>query len=167
MANTEMIRDYIRASGYKMQYVARALKISPNALNLKLQGRTQFKLSEAERLSAVLGLSMYERDLCFFEEQNRREVLARYRYGMRQRARSPVERSWCAAIEEGLAYYRKTDPLRADLFELRYVQHRTEDDVIDQLHIGRTTYQKAHQDLLSTIAVYAAERGVFYRETES
>ena len=64
MANTEMIRDYIRASGYKMQYVARALKISPNALNLKLQGRTQFKLSEAERLSAVLGLSMYERDLC-------------------------------------------------------------------------------------------------------
>lgn len=40
MANTEMIRDYIRASGYKMQYVARALKISPNALNLKLQGRT-------------------------------------------------------------------------------------------------------------------------------
>lgn len=77
MANTEMIREYIRASGYKMQYVARALKISPNALNLKLQGRTQFKLSEAERLSAVLGLSMYERDLCFFEEQNRREVLAR------------------------------------------------------------------------------------------
>ena len=66
-----------------------------------------------------------------------------------------------------LAYYRKNDPLRADLFELRYVQHRTEDDVIDQLHIGRTTYQKAHQDLLSTIAVYAAERGVFYRETES
>ena len=81
---------------------------------------------------------------------------------MRQRARSPVERSWCAAIEEGLAYYRQNDPLRADLFELRYVQHRTEDDVIDQLHIGRTTYQKAHQDLLSTIAVYAAERGEFY-----
>ena len=173
MANTEMIRDYIRASGYKMQYVARALKISPNALNLKLQGRTQFKLSEAERLSAVLGLSMYERDLCFFEEQNmtseqrNQTRLALYRYGMRQRARSPVERSWCAAIEEGLAYYRQNDPLRADLFELRYVQHRTEDDVIDQLHIGRTTYQKAHQDLLSTIAVYAAERGVFYRETES
>ena len=55
---------------------------------------------------------------------------------MRQRARSPVERSWCAAIEEGLAYYRQNDPLRADLFELRYVQHRTEDDVIDQLQNG-------------------------------
>ena len=77
MANTEMIREYIRDSGYKLQFVARALQISPNALNLKLQGRTQFKLDEAERLSAVLGLSMYERDLCFFEEQNRREGLAR------------------------------------------------------------------------------------------
>ena len=74
MANTEMIREYIRASGYKLQYVARAMQISPNALGQKLQGHTQFKLNEAERLSAVLGLSMYERDLCFFEEQNRREV---------------------------------------------------------------------------------------------
>ena len=39
--------------------------------------------------------------------------------------------------------------------------------MLEQLHIGRTTYQKAELDLLSTIAVYAAERGVFYRETES
>lgn len=81
------------------------------------------------------------------------------------------EARWSAAgappLRRALPITGKNDPLRADLFELRYVQHRTEDDVIDQLHIGRTTYQKAHQDLLSTIAVYAAERGVFYRETES
>ena len=38
MANTEMIREYIRASGYKLQYVARAMQISPNALGQKLQG---------------------------------------------------------------------------------------------------------------------------------
>lgn len=38
---------------------------------------------------------------------------------------------------------------------------------MDRLHIGRTTYKKAQQDLLSTVAVYAAERGVFYRETDS
>ena len=76
---------------------------------------------------------------------------------MRQRARSPVERSWCAAIEEGLAYYRKNDPLRADLFELRYVQHRTEDDVIDQLHIGRTTYKRAEKsDAAGTVPVWDA-----------
>ena len=91
-------------------------------------------------------------------EQRNKTRLALYRYGMRQRARNPVEHSWCAAIEESLTYY---------LFELRYVQHRTEDDVMDRLHIGRTTYKKAQQDLLSTVAVYAAERGVFYRETDS
>lgn len=50
---------------------------APTRWDKKLQGHTQFKLNEAERLSAVLGLSMYERDLCFFEEQNRREALAR------------------------------------------------------------------------------------------
>lgn len=33
--------------------------------------------------------------------------------------------------------------------------------VASVLHIGRTTYQKALQDLLSTIAVYAAQRGAF------
>lgn len=100
-------------------------------------------------------------------EQRNKTRLALYRYGMRQRARNPVEHSWCAAIEESLTYYRQHDPLRADLFELRYVQHRTEDDVMDRLHIGRTTYKKAQQDLLSTVAVYSAERGVFYRETDS
>ena len=36
-----------------------------------------------------------------------------------------------------------------------------EDEILEQLHIGRTTYQKALQDLLSTIAVYAAQRGAF------
>ena len=71
MANTEMIRAYIRDSGYKLQYIARAMQISTTALNQKLQGRTQFKLDEAERLSTMLGLSMTERDACFFDQQNR------------------------------------------------------------------------------------------------
>ena len=32
MANTEMIRAYIRDSGYKLQYIARAMQISTTAL---------------------------------------------------------------------------------------------------------------------------------------
>ena len=75
MANTDMIRAYIQDSGYKMQHIARAMEISPNALNQKLQGKTQFKLSEAERLSTMLGLSMAERDACFFDQQNRTDRL--------------------------------------------------------------------------------------------
>ena len=51
--------------------------------------------------------------------------------------------------------------MRADLLQLRYLQHRKEADVLEQLHIGRTTYQKAELDLLSTIAVYAAQNGAF------
>ena len=159
MANTEMIRAYIRDSGYKLQYIARAMQISTTALNQKLQGRTQFKLDEAERLSTMLGLSMTERDACFFDQQNRAERLALQRYGTRYWARNPVERSWRDAIEQGVAYYQEHDPMRAELFELRYVQNHTEEEVMERLHIGRTTYKKADQDLLSTVAVYAAQRG--------
>ena len=92
-------------------------------------------------------------------EQSKATKQAMQRYGTKQWARNPVERSWRAAIEQGVDYYKEHAPLRAQLFELRYVQNRTEEDVIERLHIGRTTYKKAQQDLLSTIAVYAAQRG--------
>ena len=70
MANTNLISDYIRDSGYKMQYVAQTLHISSNTLRHKLLGKTQFKLDEAERLSAMLGLTMAQRDACFFREED-------------------------------------------------------------------------------------------------
>lgn len=53
MANTNLIYTYIQDSGYK------------------LLGETQFKLDEAERLSTMLGLTMAERDACFFDAENR------------------------------------------------------------------------------------------------
>ncbi len=74
MANTRLIEDYIRSSGYKLQYVAQGLGISANALHQKLLGNTQFKLDEAEKLSAMLGMTMLERDACFFDHE---EQLAR------------------------------------------------------------------------------------------
>ena len=60
-------------------------------------------------------------------------------YGRRQWARSPVNRRWEKAIEDSMAYYKEADPIRADLLQLRYLQHRKEADVLEQLHIGRTT----------------------------
>ena len=92
-------------------------------------------------------------------EQNKATRLALQRYGTRYWARNPVERSWRDAIEQGVAYYQEHDPVRAELFELRYVQNHTEEEVMERLHIGRTTYKKADQDLFSTVAVYAAQRG--------
>ena len=53
MANTRLIEEYIRDSGYKLRHVARALNISESALHSKLQGQTQFKLNEAENLSVM------------------------------------------------------------------------------------------------------------------
>lgn len=71
MANTRLIEEYIRTSGYKLQYIAQGLGISTNALHQKLLGNTQFKLNEAEKLSAILGMTMLERDACFFDNENR------------------------------------------------------------------------------------------------
>ncbi len=54
MANTNLIYTYIQDSGYKLQYVASVLHISSNTLRHKL-----------------LGLTMAERDACFFDAENR------------------------------------------------------------------------------------------------
>ena len=70
MANTRLIEEYIRGSGYKLRHVARALNISESALHSKLQGQTQFKLNEAENLSAMLGMTMSERDACFLDRKS-------------------------------------------------------------------------------------------------
>ena len=52
-------------------------------------------------------------------------------YGRRQWARSPVNRQWEKAIEDSMAYYKEADPIRADLLQLRYLQHRKEADVLE------------------------------------
>ena len=63
------------------------------------------------------------------------------------------------AIQQTQEYYRTADPIRAGLLQLRYLERRKEEDVLERLCIGRTTYQKAQLDLLSTVAVFAARYG--------
>lgn len=94
-------------------------------------------------------------------EQRRLTRDALRQYGIRHWARTPKNRCWQEAIEESLAYYEVHDPVRADLMRLRYFENRPEEEVIERLHIGRTTYQKAQLDLLSTVAISAARRGAF------
>lgn len=65
MANTRLIEEYIRDSGYKLRHVARALNISESALHSKLQGQTQFKLNEAENLSGDAGNDDVGAGACF------------------------------------------------------------------------------------------------------
>ena len=49
--------------------------------------------------------------------------------------------------------------LRGGILQLRYMERRTREEVMDKLNISYSTYQKAHSDLLSTIAVFAAHYG--------
>ena len=83
-------------------------------------------------------------------EQRRKTREALQNYGTRQ---------WARTIQQTQEYYRTADPIRADLLQLRYLERRKEEDVLERLCIGRTTYQKAQLDLLSTVAVFAARYG--------
>lgn len=78
---------------------------------------------------------------------------------MRRGRTCPERKAWADAIEQALRYYDACDPSRAELLRLRFLENRTEEETIARLHIGRTTYKKAQLDLLSTVAVYAAQRG--------
>lgn len=97
-------------------------------------------------------------------EQRRKTREALQNYGTRQWARSPANWGWARAIQQTQEYYRTADPIRADLLQLRYLERRKEEDVLERLCIGRTTYQKAQLDLLSTVAVFAARYGALWRK---
>lgn len=84
MANTKLIEDYIRSSGYKLQFVAQVMGISANALHQKLLGKSQFKLDEAEKLSVMLGMTMLERDACFFDQADPLARSVRFVSGQRK-----------------------------------------------------------------------------------
>ena len=62
MTNTTQIRAYIESQGLKLGHVARVLGISSSALHQKLNDESDFIVSEADRLSAMLGLTMEQRD---------------------------------------------------------------------------------------------------------
>lgn len=66
MTDTMMLRECIRSKGMKLGHVARVLGMTNNTLRNKLENESEFKLSEAERLSAMLGLTREQRDRCFF-----------------------------------------------------------------------------------------------------
>lgn len=69
MTNTKRLRDIIDKSGLKYCFIAKQLGISSYALQLKIDNRNEFKVSEVNKLSALLSLSVKERDAIFFNEK--------------------------------------------------------------------------------------------------
>lgn len=55
------------------------------------------------------------------------------KYGERHWARTPENRRWQSAIDEGLDYYQAHDPMRADLLRMRFFEQRPEDEILEQL----------------------------------
>lgn len=50
----------------KLGHVAHVLGITNNTLRCKLENESEFKVSEAEKLSKMLGMTVEQRDRCFF-----------------------------------------------------------------------------------------------------
>ena len=61
MTDTMMIRDCIRSQGMKLGHVAHVLGITNNTLRCKLENESEFKVSEAEKLSKMLGMTVEQR----------------------------------------------------------------------------------------------------------
>ena len=67
MTNTELLKEIIDRSGFKLQYLAQALGISRFALNNKIENRSQFKSGEIKALCGLLGIeSLSEKERIFF-----------------------------------------------------------------------------------------------------
>lgn len=59
------LRDRIVASGITQIHIANDMGISIGALQNKLNGTTEFKVTEIVKMSKILGLSKKERDYYF------------------------------------------------------------------------------------------------------
>lgn len=66
MTDTEKFRDVVRQKGLKYKFLAAELGITPFGLQKKIENQTEFKASEVQKLSALLGLADLERAQIFF-----------------------------------------------------------------------------------------------------
>lgn len=68
MTNTDLLRERIDESGYRLRYIADRMGMSYAVFLKRVYGTTEFKQSEIERLSAILKLSKRDRNDIFFPD---------------------------------------------------------------------------------------------------
>ena len=66
MINTAELNQAMQQSGLKKSAVAGRLQLTTQTLTRKLNGESEFNLSEAQELSEMLGLSASQRQRIFF-----------------------------------------------------------------------------------------------------
>lgn len=66
MVDLVMLNEEIKNSGLKKNYIADRMGITVNGFNKKLTGKSDFKLSEAEKLCSILGIDSNKKKLDIF-----------------------------------------------------------------------------------------------------
>lgn len=68
MTNTELLRQKIEESGYKMRFLAEKIGVTYQGFLYKVNNRSEFKASEIKTLCLLLSLSDKEREAIFFAD---------------------------------------------------------------------------------------------------
>lgn len=66
MTNTKKLRALMVEKGYTQEQLAKLLGITETTLNYKINNKREFKASEIQALTKILGIPMQEVDGIFF-----------------------------------------------------------------------------------------------------
>ncbi len=66
MIETELLKEKIEESGYRFNWIAKQLNLSPFGMRKKVNGENEFKVSEVKKISELLNLNEKEREKIFF-----------------------------------------------------------------------------------------------------
>ena len=66
MTNTSLLEKYIKRSGYRKNYIAEQLGITPYAFTLKCNNKSEFKATEIDMLCNILNIGIKDRMSIFF-----------------------------------------------------------------------------------------------------
>lgn len=68
MTNTQLLREKINESGYKIYFIANKVGITYQGLLNKMNNRNEFRANEIQALFDLLNLSEEERNAIFFAQ---------------------------------------------------------------------------------------------------
>ena len=66
MYNRDLLEDAIRASGLRKHFIAKHLEMAYPTMLHKIHGETEWKISEVQKLSDLIGISPDQRNTIFF-----------------------------------------------------------------------------------------------------
>jgi len=67
MADTKKLNDIIQSKGLKLEFVAKSIGISVGSMSNKMNGKTDFKLPEVQKLIKLLDISIEVANEIFFK----------------------------------------------------------------------------------------------------